>query len=129
VAYLFGQADALRIPLPDKAVAITCASPPYADARLYLEGGQDLGIARDCDAWIDWMLLVTSEALRVSWNCVIWVAAGVTRDRNYWTACEGLMDAWRRRRVPSGVWQDGIELPGEAGSCCDSARKRRTASA
>lgn len=111
MSYLFARADAARLPLASKSVRITIGSPPYCDARTY-----GIGAQRKVDEWIDWMLLVTAEALRVSSNCVIWVAAGVTRDRNYWSACEGLMDAWRRRQVPSGVWQDGIELPGEAGS-------------
>lgn len=97
MGHLFAQADALRIPLADKSVAVTVGSPPYADARSYLEDGENLGISRDADEWVSWMLDVTTEALRVSWNCVVWVAAGVTRDRNYWPICEGLMWEWRKR--------------------------------
>jgi hypothetical protein len=43
------------------------------------------------------MLDVTAEALRVSRGLVLWVCAGVTRDRNYWPACEGLKwEGWKR---------------------------------
>lgn len=94
---LLAQANATRIPLASKSVDLCIGSPPYVDARLYLENGVDLGIARGCQEWIDWMLIVTTEALRVSRGAVIWVATGVTRDRTYWPACEGLMYEWWRR--------------------------------
>lgn len=95
--YLLIRADAGRLPLPDRSVDLVLGSPPYADARLYLEGGKDLGIARGCREWVEWMLGVTAEAQRVSRGPVIWIAAGVTRDRNYWPACEGLMWEWWKR--------------------------------
>lgn len=69
----------------------------YVDSRLYLEGGRDLGIARGCAEWVEWMLAVTTEALRVSRGAVLWVATGKTEDRSYWPACEGLMWEWWRR--------------------------------
>ena len=37
-------------------------SPPYTDARLYLEAGQDLGISRGTDEWVEWMLKVTARS-------------------------------------------------------------------
>lgn len=40
------------------------------------------------------MLGVTREACRVSRGLVLWVCAGVTRDWNYWPACEGLLYRW-----------------------------------
>ena len=95
--WLLAQADARRLPLPDQSVDLVFGSPPYVDARLYLEGGKDLGIARGCVEWVEWMLEVTAESLRVSRGAVLWVAAGVTRDRNYQPACEGLMWEWYRR--------------------------------
>lgn len=88
------RGDAIRLPLPDRSVSLVCGSPPYEDARLYMEGGRDLGISRGCREWVDWMLIVTAEALRVCDGPVIWVAAGVTRDRNYHPACEGLAYRW-----------------------------------
>lgn len=81
------------------------------DARSYSIGAQ-----RGCLEWVAWMLAVTTEALRVTSGPVIWVAAGVTRDRNYQPACEGLMWEWYKRTGHSGVFLDGIELAGEAGS-------------
>jgi DNA methylase len=89
VSYLLCQADALRIPLADQSVDLICGSPPYCDARTY-----GIGAQRGCREWVDWMMAVTTEALRVSRGAVIWIAAGVTRDRTYWPACEGLMWEW-----------------------------------
>lgn len=86
------QADAGRIPLGDKTVGLVLGSPPYCDARTY-----GIGAERGCAEWVAWMLNVTSEALRVARNCVVWIAAGVTRDRTYWPACEGLMWEWWKR--------------------------------
>jgi hypothetical protein len=97
MAHLILQGRAERIPLPDASVGLCFGSPPYVDARLYLEDGKDLGISRNLDEWVEWMLAVTTECLRVSRGPVIWVAAGKTEDRNYWPACEGLMWEWHKR--------------------------------
>ncbi len=97
MSYLLLQGDAGRIPLPDKSVDLVLGSPPYVDARLYLEDGRDMGIARGVETWVEWMLAVTTEAIRVSRGAVVWVAAGKTKDRNYWPACEGLMWEWFKR--------------------------------
>jgi len=97
VSHLFAKADAAAIPLPDQSVDLVFGSPPYTDARLYLEAGIDLGISRDTDGWVAWMLAATEEALRVSRGCVVWIAWGPTRDRNYQPACEGLMWEWFKR--------------------------------
>lgn len=94
MGYMLLKADAGRLPLPDRSVDLVIGSPPYVDARLYLEDGKDLGIARKCDAWIEWMLGVTEEALRVSRGLVLWVVAGKTEDWNYQPAPEGLLYRW-----------------------------------
>lgn len=99
--HLFAQGDAAKLPLPDAGVDLVIGSPPYVDARLYLEDGIDLGISRDQFEWVDWMLEVTEEALRVTRGAVIWVCAGVTRDRNYWPACEGLLWEGHKRGLLS----------------------------
>lgn len=96
MSHLFAKADAGQIPLPDQSVDLVFGSPPYTDARLYLENGKDLGISRNVEAWVDWMFAVTNEALRVSRGAVVWIAWGPTRDRNYQPACEGLMWEWFR---------------------------------
>jgi hypothetical protein len=121
-AWLVGVADVVRIPLGDKAVDLVIGSPPYTTARAYLEDGRDLGIARDLNTWVAWMLRVTAEALRVSRGAVLWVAAGVTRDRNYWPACEALMADWARYGVGSGEYLDGLELPRRRPAECHAYR-------
>lgn len=93
------QADAvsfLRV-LPADSVNMMIGSPPYCDARDYLEDGKNLNVARDCLAWVEWMLEVTEAAARACVGPIFWVAAGVTRDRNYWPACEGLLWEWFKR--------------------------------
>lgn len=97
MAHLILQGRAERIPLPGESVGLVFGSPPYVDSRLYLEDGRDIGIARNLYEWVDWMLKVTAECLRVSRGPVVWVAAGKTEDRNYWPACEGLMWEWHKR--------------------------------
>lgn len=89
---LAAVADAEKLPLSDMSVDLVVGSPPYCDARTY-----GIGADRDCIEWVEWMLRVTAEAQRVCRGPVIWVAAGVTRDRNYWPACEGLMWEWWKR--------------------------------
>ena len=97
MSHIFAKADAGLLPLADQSVDLVFGSPPYTDARLYLEAGQDLGISRGTDEWVEWMLKVTAEALRVSRGAVVWIASGPTRDRNYQPACEGLMWEWFRK--------------------------------
>lgn len=77
---------------PSDSVDLVFGSPPYCDARTY-----GIGAQRTCIEWVEWMLDVTTEAHRVSRGPVFWVAAGVTRKRNYWPACEGLMWEWWKR--------------------------------
>jgi hypothetical protein len=93
IGSLLLQGDARRIPLPDRSVDLVLGSPPYLDVRLYLENGRDLGIARKCREWVEWMFAVTVEALRVSRGPVLWVVAGKTEDRRYQPGPEGLL--WR----------------------------------
>jgi hypothetical protein len=67
-------------------------SPPFEDARLYLEGGVDLGIARGTDKWVAWMVEVYRAALRCCTGLVAGIVAG--RTRNYsWSAAPALLMA------------------------------------
>jgi hypothetical protein len=91
------QGDAEHLPFPDESFDLVLGSPPYLDARLYLENGQDLGIARDCAEWVEWMLEVTTEALRVSRGLVVWVVGAKTEDRTYQPGPEGLLWEWWKR--------------------------------
>jgi hypothetical protein len=93
MSHLLLRGDARSIPLADESVDLIFGSPPYIDARLYLENGRDLGIARKCREWVDWMFGITVEALRVSRGPVLWVVAGKTEDRRYQPGPEGLL--WR----------------------------------
>jgi hypothetical protein len=78
--------------LPEQSVDLVFGSPPYCDARTY-----GIDAVYDCVSWVEWMLKVTASAQRACRGPVLWVAAGVTRDRNYWPACEGLMWEWWKR--------------------------------
>lgn len=86
------QADAERLPLADGSMDLVFGSPPYCDCRSY-----GINAERDCGSWIEWMIQVTSECLRVCRGAVVWVAASPTRKRTYWPACEGLMYEWWSR--------------------------------
>lgn len=83
------QADATYIPLADDSVDMVMCSPPYCDARTY-----GIGAQRNCAEWVAWMLNVVRECVRVCKGAAIVVCGGVTRDRNYWPACEGLAWEW-----------------------------------
>ncbi len=113
------QADAERLPLADQSVDLVIGSPPYIDARTYLEDGRDLGIARKCAAWIEWMLAVTEEALRVSRGIVLWVVAGKTDDWNYQPGPEGLLYRWWARGGQSHCFRPcywhRVGIPGSGG--------------
>lgn len=108
----FQVADATKLPFADMQFDLVLGSPPYCDARTY-----GIGAQRDCAEWVDWMLTVTTEALRVSKGAVIWVAAGVTRDWTYWPACEGLMWEWWKRggSMFRPVYWHRVGIPGSGG--------------
>jgi site-specific DNA-methyltransferase (adenine-specific)/site-specific DNA-methyltransferase (cytosine-N4-specific) len=97
LSHLLLQGSAERIPLPDQSADLVIGSPPYLDARLYLEGGRDLGIARGCHEWVSWMVRVTEEAVRVCRGPVLWVCSGKTRGRRYQPGPEGLVWEWYLR--------------------------------
>lgn len=59
------------------------SSPPYEKARLYLESGEDLGIARDTEEWVAWMVQVVQASLRVCRGLVAFVVEGQTRNFRY----------------------------------------------
>lgn len=99
---------------PDDKFDLVCGSPPYCDARTY-----GIGAQRDCLEWIAWMLEVTEAAARVCKGPVIWVAANVTRKRNYWPACEGLMYEWWKRGGTHELYRPcffhRVGIPGSGG--------------
>lgn len=81
------QADALDWFARQEAdsLDLVLGSPQYAEARLYLEGGRDLGIAKTPDEWVAWMVEVVEAALRCCKGLVAFVVDGQTE--NYrWNA-------------------------------------------
>lgn len=79
------QADCIQWlqSLPTDSVDLIVTSSPYVDARLYLEDGQDLGIARGPEEWVAWMVEVVREASRVCKGLIALVVEGRTEDRRY----------------------------------------------
>ena len=108
-----GRAE--KLPFPNRHFDVVFGSPPYMTARTY---GRK-GVARKCVDWVEWMLDVTDEALRVCKGPVIWVASSCTRQRNYQPACEGLMWEWYKRggecHAYSPVYWNRCGIPGGGG--------------
>jgi hypothetical protein len=88
------QADCLQwfASLPADSIDLVFGSPPYQQARLYLEDGEDPGIARDPDEWVDWMVQVYKAALRCCTGLVAFVVEGQTTDYR-WSATPALLMA------------------------------------
>lgn len=84
-AYSSIQSDCLAFlrSLPDDACDLIFTSPPYEEARLYLEGGEDLSIARGTEAWVKWLVEVFGECQRVCKGLVAFVVEGQTEDFRY----------------------------------------------
>jgi hypothetical protein len=104
--------DATRLPLADKSVDLTFCSPPYADARTY-----GIGAQRNAAEWVEWMLQVVKEAVRVTNGLVLVNCAGVTRDWCYWPSCEGLLWEWYKQggRCWRPAFWHRVGIPGSGG--------------
>jgi hypothetical protein len=108
-----GDALAFLRSLPDSCLDLIVSSPPYdAKARRYGTGqnlrGQD---------WVDWMVEVFGESLRVCRGLVAYVVDGVTRDFR-WSCTPALLIADLHRkgvllRKPPCYVRNGI--PGSGG--------------
>lgn len=88
------RADAIEFlnQLPADSVDLVFGSPPYEEARLYLEGGENLGISRKTEDWVAWMVQVYGAAQRCCKGLVAFVVAGQTRDFR-WSAGPALLAA------------------------------------
>ena len=99
---------------PEDRFDLVLGSPPYCDARTY-----GIGAQRGCVEWVEWMLEVTEAAARICRGPVLWVAAGVTRARNYWPAVEGLMWEWWKRGGTHELYRPcvfhRVGIPGSGG--------------
>lgn len=115
VQFITGECIEKMSAMEPNSVDLVFASPPYCDARTY-----GIGAQRDCLAWVEWMLDVTEAAARVCKGPVLWVMAGVTRKRNYWPACEGLIYEWWKRGGTHELYRPCIfhrvGIPGSGGN-------------
>lgn len=108
--------DLLKIlpEMPPDSVSLVFGSGPYADARTY-----GINAQRGCAEWVQWMLECTEAAARVCCGPVIWVVAGVTRDRCYWPGPEGLIWEWWKRGGTHELYRPcyfhRVGIPGSGG--------------
>jgi hypothetical protein len=77
---------------PPDSVHLVFGSPPYEDARLYLEDGRDPGIALGTEQWVAWMVEVYQAALRCCTGLVAFVVGGRTKDYS-WSGLPHLLAA------------------------------------
>jgi hypothetical protein len=82
-ACVLGDCFDVLASIPADSVSLVFGSPPYVGARLYLEDGRDLGIAKDADAWVALMVRVYRACLRVCTGLVAFVVEGQTKNYNY----------------------------------------------
>jgi hypothetical protein len=113
------RADCLEwfVAQPADSIDLVFGSPPYEDARLYLEDGDDPGIARTRDEWVAWMVEVYQAALRCCRGLVAFVVEGRTKKYRWSASPAHLMaaldDAGIHLRKPPIYRRVGI--PGSGG--------------
>lgn len=103
--------------LPEKSVDLVVGSPPYEQARLYLEDGKDLGIARDTEEWVAWMVEIFRASLRVCTGLVAFVV-GHGAGAYAWSGAPALLCADLIRRgynLRSPVWYKRYGIMGSGG--------------
>src|SRR5260370_3597970 len=100
--------DCLKVikSLPENSVDLVFGSPPYEDARLYLEEGKDLGISRKTEEWVEWMIEIFKASLRICGGLVAFVV-GHGKGAHQWSGGPALLCADLIRRgvnLRSPVW-------------------------
>lgn len=106
--------------LPRQSVDLVFGSPPYESQREYDElqfnlKGQD---------WVDWMVLVFEESLRVCKGLVVYVVGHGTTSNFRWSASPALLMADLHRKgicLRSPKWYRRYGIPGSGGP--DDLRK------
>jgi len=97
---------------PENCVDLVFSSPPYEDARTY---GMDFNLKGQ--EWVDWMVKVYKESLRICKGLVAFVVQG--RTRNYrWSCVPALLIADLHRAgicVREGPYFHRIGIPGSGG--------------
>lgn len=104
--------------LPNDSCSLVIGSPPYEKARDYLEGGENLKIARDTEEWVQWLVEVFKECVRVSKGLVALVVGHGTGNRQ-WTGAPALLCANLIRsgiNLRSPCWYKRIGSPGAGGN-------------
>lgn len=94
-----GDVLAFLAALPPDSCNLAFFSPPYSNCRLYLEDGEDLGIARDAEEWARWMKDVFVACLRVCTGLVACVCDDQTKAYRYGCAPYLLMADLHRAGV------------------------------
>jgi len=108
------QGDCLEVlpTLPEQSVDLVFGSPPYEDARTY---GIDFKLKGQ--DWVDWMVGVYKQSLRVSKGLVAFVVAGRTR-KFAWSCTPALLIADLHRAgitVREGPYYYRVGIPGSGG--------------
>jgi hypothetical protein len=106
---------------PADSVDLCLFSPPYQKARLYLEHGKDLGIVRDTEEEVAWLVRVIEACLRVCKGSIFCVYDGQTRDFRYSGApvllwadlirrgiCTRKAPIYQRSGIPGSGGPDGL---------------------
>lgn len=98
--------------LPRASVDLVFGSPPYEDSRTYLENGEDLGIARDTEEWVAWVVEVVKAALHATRGLVAFVVGHGKRARR-WSGgpallCADLIRGGVCLRSPAWYKRNGI---------------------
>ena len=97
---------------PEKSVDLVFGSPPYEDARTY---GIDFKLKGQ--DWVDWMVEVYKQSLRVCKGLVAFVVAGRTR-KFVWSCTPALLIADLHRAgiaVREGPYYHRVGIPGSGG--------------
>lgn len=90
---IWGDCMEVMKSMPDQSVDLIIGSPPYEDARLYLEGGKDLGIALQTEEWVKWRVKIFKESLRVCKGLVAYVVGHGKRGTTQWSGSPALLAA------------------------------------
>jgi hypothetical protein len=90
---LHGDCLSVMRSMPAGYCDLVFGSPPYSKARQYLENGKDLGIARNVGEWVEWMVGVYREAVRVCKGLVAFVVGPGETENYRWNGAPALLYA------------------------------------